>query len=351
MNKMKSIVQRSVLPATLALSLLAHPFDARATAAPDTNTASADPIVATGKGFEIKRSQLDDAYVDYTTSVASRGGTVPEAQRAEIRSNLLDHLVINQILLQKVLPEDRAKTLEAVNNEIAAARSNAPSPEAFEAHLKARGITLDQVRNKEMEGQLVWNVILRDNTNDISVTDADVKKFYDDHPSEFEVPEEVHAAHILVSTLDPVTQAPLPDDQKKAKERLAKELRDRALKGEDFAALAKQYSDDPGSKARGGDYTFPRGKMVPEFEAAAFSLQTNQISDLVETRFGYHIIKLLAKIPASKIPLSEAAPKIRAYLVNQAVKNKLPEYTARVKAAADIKILDAGVSTPVADKK
>ena len=75
----------------------------------------------------------------------------------------------------------------------------------------------------------------------------------------------------------------------------------RARAGEDFAKLAKEYSEDPGSKDKGGEYKFPRGQMVPEFEAAAFSLGTNQVSDIVTTRFGYHIIKLSEKIPARKV--------------------------------------------------
>ena len=123
------------------------------------------------------------------------------------------------------------------------------------------------------------------------------------------------------------------------------------MKGEDFSALVKQYSDDPASKDKGGEYTFPRGKMVPEFEAAAFTLKTNQISDLVESRYGYHIIKLLEKFPASKVSLAEASPHIREYLVSVAVKNGLPAYMAKLKAAADVKILDEGGPKPPAANK
>src|SRR5208283_4243709 len=128
--------------------------------------------------------------------------------------------------------------------------------------------------------------------------------------------------------------------KKMEKEKLANEIRDRVLKGEDFATMAKTYSDDPGSKDKGGEYTFPRGQMVPEFEAAAFSLKTNQISELVETQYGYHIIKLLEKFPSSKIALAEATPRIHDFLLKQALNDELPAYTAKLKAAADVKLVE-----------
>ncbi len=348
---MNFLLKAPVLPATLALSLLALPFHARATAPDNTNALFADPVVATGKGFEIKRSQVDEAYLNYTANIAARGGTVQEGDRADIRSNLLDHLIINKILLQKATAEDRTRTQAQVDQAFADARSNAPSQQAFDAQIKATGMTLDQLHSQAMEEQLCRHVILRETTNDITISDADLKKFYDDNPSKFDVPEQVRAAHILVSTQDPVTHNPLPLDKKKEKEKLANELRARAVKGEDFSALVKQYSDDTASKAKGGEYTFPRGKMVPEFEAAAFTLQTNQISDLVESRYGYHIIKLLEKFPASKVSLAEASPHIREYLVSVAVKNGLPAYMAKLKAAADVKILDEGGPKPPAANK
>jgi peptidyl-prolyl cis-trans isomerase C len=183
-------------------------------------------------------------------------------------------------------------------------------------------------------------ILVREVTNGIVIADAEVKKFYQDNPDKFKMPERVRAAHILVSTLDPVTQQPLPPDKKKEKLKLANELKARAEKGEDFAALVKQYSDDPGSKDKGGEYTFPRGQMVPEFEAAAFSMKTNQISDPVETQFGYHIIKLLEKLPASTVDFAKAEPDIRDFLVEQEAEKGLPAYLEKLKASADVKILD-----------
>ena len=136
------------------------------------------------------------------------------------------------------------------------------------------------------------------------------------------------------------SNAELSQEQKDAKRKQALDILKRARAGEDFAKLAKEFSEDPGSKDTGGEYTFPRGQMVPEFENAAFSMNTNQISDLVTTRFGYHIIKVLEKLPAKKAELAEVNSKIKDYLVQEAIKKQLPDYYAKLKKDANVEILD-----------
>lgn len=154
------------------------------------------------------------------------------------------------------------------------------------------------------------------------VSDAEIEQYYNQHQGEF---EEVRARHILIST-QPPPPAPgaKPDEQPKAlsKEearKKAEEVLAKARKGEDFAALAKQYSDDPGSKDKGGEYTFAKGQMVPEFETAAFALQPGQISDLVETQFGYHIIKLEER----KGGAGPSDQKVRQQIIGKLKKDKI----------------------------
>jgi parvulin-like peptidyl-prolyl isomerase len=187
-------------------------------------------------------------------------------------------------------------------------------------------------------------------------TDADVKKFYTDNPKGSEVPEQVHVRHILLLTIDPAsaTQTPLPDDQVKAKKKQIDDILKQARGGADFAALAKQYSEDPGSKDNGGEYTFARAKddpshaMDPAFEAAAFSLTNNQISDVVTTQYGYHIIKLLDKTPARKLALTDKIPAadstladdIKDYLTRQKLQEVAPAYIKQLSQSPGVEILD-----------
>jgi peptidyl-prolyl cis-trans isomerase C len=345
-NKMNPFTKQNAALAALALALWQWQPAARA-ASPDKSTnLFPDPVIATGTGFEIKRSQLDDAFMTYSMSVEANGGSIPEEQRSDVRSNLLQHLIVTRILTQKATAEDKKLTQELVDENIAAARRDAPSPEAFDAKIKASGMTLDQVRARAYEEQLARRVLERDTTNGVTISDATAKNFYDENPTKFKQPEEVRVAHILISTQTPMTQQPLPPEQKKEKEKLAKSLRARAVQGEDFAMLVKQYSDDPGSRDKGGEYTFPRNQMVPEFEAAAFSLKTNQISDIVETQFGYHIIKLLEKFPAKHLPFTEVDSKIKEYLVEKKAEDALPAYLEKIKAEANVALIDPNTGKP-----
>lgn len=131
--------------------------------------------------------------------------------------------------------------------------------------------------------------------------------------------EQVRARHILISTLDE-SNNPLPEEEKaKAKEK-AEDILAKAKAGEDFAALAKEYSEDPGSKDNGGEYTFTRGRMVDEFEDTAFNLEIGEISDLVETNYGYHIIKVEEKTPGTEEDIQE----LKDY--EKSVEDQMSEY-------------------------
>jgi parvulin-like peptidyl-prolyl isomerase len=184
------------------------------------------------------------------------------------------------------------------------------------------------------------------------IKEDESKKYYEDNPAKFEEPERVRAAHILLGTKDPATGADLPEDKKAAKRKQMDDLLKRAKGGEDFGKLAKEYSEDPGSKEKGGEYTFPRGQMVPEFESAAFSLNTNQVSDIVNTSFGYHIIKLYEKLPARKeafngLETKTIYPKpdgqkitIKEVLNDQSMQKAFPDYMRKIRKEAGVEILD-----------
>jgi parvulin-like peptidyl-prolyl isomerase len=155
----------------------------------------------------------------------------------------------------------------------------------------------------------------------------------------------VRASHILISTRDKISGKELTPELKLEKKRLAEKIRARAKAGEDFGKLVREFSQDPSSKDRGGEYTFPRAKdnpraaMVPEFEAAAFSMAPNQISDIVETSYGYHIIKTLEKIPAKKIDYSRVEAEIKDTLLRNEVEKALPDFVAKLKKEAGVQIL------------
>ena len=168
------------------------------------------------------------------------------------------------------------------------------------------------------------------------VPDADVEKYYTEHAKEFETPQQVHVAHVLVT----VPQTGGSEAEDKARAKVADVIR-RANAGEDFAKLATEVSEDPGSKSKGGELGWvSKGEMVPAFETAAFALGRGQISpEPVRTPFGFHAIKVLEVRAAAKKSLKEVAPQIRDRLAadaaDRAAREKADEVKPALQAAKD----------------
>ncbi len=353
-------------PSVRAASANTPATNAPATAAPATNAPAAkpadamtalfgDPVIAKGKGFEIKRSELDEVMTGVKSSYAARGQAIPPSQLPMVEGQLLNRLIQVQLLLQKATAADKATGAQKADLQISNLLVRAGTPDALERQLKAVGMTMADLRSKVGQESIAQAVLTRE--LNVTVTDADVKKFYDDNPADFERPETIHVRHILLMTMDPVTRAPLSDDQQKAKRKQADGLLKQIRGGADFAALAKQYSEDPGSKDSGGEMPeFPRGQMVPEFEAAAFSLTNNQVSDIVTSTYGYHIIKLIDKSPAKKLALTDKVPgtdatiadRVKDVLMQQKMERLAPAYLDKLRAAADVDILDPDLKTAIA---
>ena len=367
-NKMKLIFPAAlaaglVRPAVRAERLPPMPPPPMPPAAAATNAKPADamtalfgdPVIAKGKGFEIKHSELDEVMTGLKSAAAARGQTIPPAQLTQFEGQLLNRLIQVQLLLQKATAADKANGVQRADLQMKALLERAGSQEALDRQLKAVGMTPAELRTKITQESTAQAVLTRE--LNVAVTDAEVKKFYDDHPADFEQPEMAHVRHILLMTMDPVTRAPLAPDQQKAKQKQIDDILKRVRGGADFAALAKQYSEDPGSKDNGGELpAFPRGQMVPEFEAAAFSLTNNQVSDIVTSAYGYHIIKLLDKTPAKKLALTDKMPpsdttvanRIKDYLTQQKSEKLAPPYLEKLKQADDVQILDPDLKAATA---
>ena len=308
-----------------------------------------DPVVAKGKGFEIKQSQLDGVMDAFKARTAQMGQTVPPE---DITRTALNSLIVNQILLQKATVADKADGKKEADQYIAQIVKQFGTQAAVEQQLKAAGKTFDSWRTDQTQQRIATAVMIRE----LSATpaEAEVSKYYDDHPTASEMPEQAHVRHILLLTVDSATRAPLADDQVKAKKKQIDDILKRARTGEDFAALVKQYSEDPGSKDTGGEYTFARASadpahaMAPEFEAAAFSLTNHQISDVVTTQWGYHIIQLLDKTPARKLALTDKLPagdatlaeEIKNFLTGQKLQELAPAYIEKLSKSPDVEIVD-----------
>lgn len=302
-----------------------------------------DEVLARGKGLEIKRSEFDSAFIAIKSAATSRGARIPPEYLNTLERQVLNDLIGMRLILSKATAEEKAKAREEFEQSFKKFKeeeklTDAEYEERLGPQLLALGMSREQWQQQRVDQGAIKLVLERELKP--NVTDDDVKKYYSEHPSDFEKPEMVRASHILLSTRDQNTGAEFPEDKKQAKRKQMEEILKRARGGEDFAKLAKEYSEDPGSKDKGGEYTFPRGKMVPPFESAAFSLATNQISDIVTTQFGYHIIKLSERIPAQTMELAKVADDLKERLKQRAIQEQLKEYAPKLIREANVEILD-----------
>jgi len=309
-----------------------------AAAAAKTDSLFTNTVVAKGKGVEITRGMLDDEVIRLKAQLAGRGQTLPPSHLAVIDRQVLDQLIQIQLMKSKATAADKAAGKALAEKRFDEAKTRVGSEEALARQLKLMDTTREEVLAKWTDTSTAEVVLKRELK--VNITDADARKFYEDNPAQFEQPEMVRASHILLTTTDPKTGTELTTEQKDAKRKQMEALLKRARAGEDFAKLVQEFSEDPGSKDKGGEYKFPRGQMVPEFESAAFALKTNQVSEIVTTRFGYHIIKLLEKIPAQKLELAKVADDIKEALTQQAFQKQFPDYIAKLKTEAGVEILD-----------
>jgi parvulin-like peptidyl-prolyl isomerase len=312
---------------------------------------SLDEVLCRGKGVEIRRKQVDRALMQFKANAMARGQTVPESRLSDVEVMLLDRMVITRLLAGRATAEDKEKARVLADKFISETKQEAGSDGAFERQLLAMSFTEEEFETQILERAICEEVVERELRGKAQVTDEQVRAYYDENAERLHRPEMVRASHILKGTRDPVTGEELGAEQRQAKRREIEKLLERARQGESFGELAEAHSEDPGSREKGGEYTFSRGQMVPEFEAAAFSLEVDKVSDVVTTQFGYHIIKLLQRIPSEKIEFEKVAEDIRESLERREVQEKLlPAFLARLKEEAKLEYFSGAQPPPEADE-
>ena len=221
--------------------------------------------------------------------------------------------------------EKAKKQIEMYKKQLGAA--------TFRKRVAIQGVPMEKIIEREADTFAIRQWLHETVDPKAKVSDAEIKKYYEKNRERFRVPERFRAAHILVK---------VPPDADEKTRRAAKEKIDRLLEeirqGADFAAVAKKNSDCP-SKSRGGNLgTFRRGRMVKPFQDALEKLEPGQISEVVQTRFGYHIIRRGKGIPAKQIPFAKIEARLRRQLVAQKKQEVLDGILEKLKAEFDAKI-------------
>ena len=271
---------------------------------------------------------------------AARGLAAPP----NVEGQALQALIFQQLILSKATETDKTKGKELFNTSLQKSKTaqhltDEEFNQMLDKQLVLRGQTRSQWEKQNIEQATIPTVLERE--LNISVTDAEAKEYYTNHPADFEQPEKVRLSDILLLTVNPSAGTPLSADQQQAKRKKIDDLLKRARGGENFTNLAAQYSEDPASKDNNGQLPpVSRDQMRPELAAAAFSLTNNQVSGVIEMSYGYYIIKLLDKIPAKKLDYATVTDDLKEALKRQKITRQAPAYLEKLKQASDVEILD-----------
>ena len=275
--------------------------------------------VAVVAGQEIPRDQYDALWAQTKAGYKQQGKDVPKAGTPEwtsLKANIVQYLV------QRAQFEEKAKELGIVitdkelDDELAKIKKDffQGSDKKMQAQLKTSNITLESLK-RDIRAKVVQQKLYEKVTGDLTVTEKEIRDYYDEHQELYGQPESRTVRHILV----------------KKKER-ADDLYAQLKDGASFAQLAKKYSDDPGSAAQGGKLTVSKGQTVPEFDKLAFELDTDELAEPVHTQYGWHVIQALSDIkPAKAQPFDKVKEQIKAQLLETKKSDKMTKWVDGVK--------------------
>jgi len=310
------------------------PVDTKVVEPNELSKAAADGIAVTVNGVPIMETDVE---ADIKKMTAQAPPEYVEKNKEQIRRQVLDRRIAIQLIDEKskaaqitITEED---VLAQVNEIVAQQRM---SVEEFKKMLQGRGMDYDEWKEQISWGVKLGKLVQAEFGDQLNITDDDANDFYTANAKQFETPEQVRASHILIR---PDTADPNTDPNEAKAEALAKAqdlLKQIKEEGADFAELAKVHSQSP-SKDQGGDMGFQsRGAWVASFEKVAFELTVGQISDVVETPYGYHIIKVTDRQEAGVKPFEEARDEIIKMLKQRKQGEFFQKYLMQLRTGANV---------------
>ena len=288
-------------------------------------------VIAKVNGESVTRTELED----YVRNLEGQAGSpIPADQRDRIYRGVIDQLVGYKLLVQEAKARKVVVADADVDARIAEVKKQFPSEDLFMQTLIDRKMTVDQIKADARRDMSIARLIEAEIAPRVAVKPGQVEEFYKSNPDKFLQPERVRASHILIATAENADAATKAQAKAKAQQ-ILKDVK----AGKDFATLARQHSQD-GSAVNGGDLGFfPQGQMVGPFNDAAFSLKPGATSDLVETQFGYHIIRVAEKQPARTVSLEEVRPRIEEFLQHQNRESETESFVKALRAKSKVEIL------------
>ncbi len=258
-----------------------------------------------------------------------------ESKIGEIKKEILNQMIDEKLMFQEAEKKKIKISKRKIEKGVDSVKERFSGEEEFKKELKRQKITQKEFKEKISKQLMVMELIDMSVRSKISEpTAAEIEEFYKKNKDKMVEPEGVRVRHILIPVSDDATKS-----QKASALKKIKEAQKKLKKGDDFGEVAKEYSKDPASSKRGGDLGFfVRGEMVPEFEKASFALNVGQTSDIVKTKFGYHIIKCEEKRARQKKILEEVKDNLKNLIFRQKMEEKYEKWIKALRNKANIKI-------------
>jgi len=309
----------------------ATPISAATTKSAAINTGK----VATVNGTAISQEVFDSVLAYQKEIAAINGTTISDEQVPELKYELLESLIGNELLYQDSQKSGIKVEESEINESYEAQKQKAQfkTDAEFEEALKQSNKTMASYRAQIKQGLAIDHLIKNKFTDKTTISDSEAKKYYDDNPGYFKQPAKVKVSHIMIKFASNADQSKKDEARKKIEQVMT-----RLKAGEDFAALAKEVSEDASSKENGGDLDyFSKGQISSKsFEDAAFALKKGEISDIVTTDYGYHIIKLTDKTDIKTISYEEVKNDIVDSLKTSKVNSNVSKYITVLRNKATI---------------
>ncbi|MBC7265689.1 MAG: peptidylprolyl isomerase [Coriobacteriia bacterium] len=288
---------------------------------------SSGDVVAKVNGTKITRAEFDSivevAKKQDTTLASLKEG---DPQLLQYKRMILDSMIEAEMVRQEAKRLGIKVTDKDVDAKLAEIKASYPDEASFNEVVKQSGMTMEQIR-QSISDQLTYQALYDKVAPAPKISEDEIKAYYEKNKTtQFTKEPEAHLQHILFAENDKATA-----------EKVLKEIQG----GADFGALASKYSTDPGSKSAGGDLgSAPTSRYVKEFQEAADKLKVGEVSGLVKTQFGWHIIKKLGETPGGIQRYEEVKDLIKATLEQEARTKAWNDYIAKLKAKTKIEILD-----------
>lgn len=301
-------------------------------------------VVARVNGVDV-----DSKYVKFELNRILKDQKKPLSllKRQRLASDIIDREINRELIYLEGRKEGYSVSPAEVQKQFEKVKASYDSEKAFEAALKRRDLTEDEIK-KSIKVDLVANNLLRDKVKGkILVTDAQVEHFYKKEKESFRRPKAYRTRHIFIPHIpaDVVQSSPQQELLGKMEEYSAEARKkidavyEKVKAGEDFSELARQYSEDVGSAEKGGDLDFIyKGVFDPAFDEAVAKLEVGEISPVVKTQYGYHIIKLIDTKPPEDVPLEELKPSIQKHLFTTEAEKMIHRYIESLRKKADVQI-------------